>query len=77
MELLCFGGRVFREEIIPANAQNMVSLYKNLFEDPRKQINTKILMPMNSMVEKTIRLKTGKNWMPELKTNMSLLVINN
>ena len=77
MELLCFIGRVFREETLPANTKNMVTMYKNSFEDPGKQINTNRLMPMKSMVKKMIRSKIEKNSMPELKTNLMLLVINN
>ena len=56
--------------------KNMVTLYRNLFEDPGKQINTKILMLVKSMVERTIKLKVGKNSMPKLKTILSLLVIS-
>ena len=77
MDLLCFRGRVFKEETLPANTKNMVTLYKNSFEDPGKQINTNRLMHVMSMVKKMIRSKTEKNSMPELKTNLLLLVINN
>ena len=70
MDLLCFGGQVFREETLPANAKNMVTLYKNFFEDLGMKINTKRLMFVKSMVERTIRLKTRKNSMLELKTNL-------
>ena len=74
MELLCFRGQVFKEETLPANTKNMLTLFKNSFEDPGKQING--LMPMKSMVKKTTRSKIEKNSMPELKTNLLLLVIN-
>ena len=54
----------------------MVTLYKNSFEDPRKQINTNRLMPVKSMVKKMIRSKIEKSSMPELKTNLSLLTVD-
>jgi hypothetical protein len=41
MELLCFRGWVFKEEMPPANIKNMVTLYRNSFEDPGKQIKYK------------------------------------
>ena len=62
--------------MIPANTKNMVTLYKNSFEDPRKQININRLMPLKSIVKKTISLKIEKSSMPELKTNMSLLIVD-
>ena len=57
-------------------SKNMVIMYRNLFKDPGKQINTKRLMLVKSMVERMISLKDGKKLMPESKTNLSLLVIN-
>lgn len=71
MELLCFRGQIFKEETLPANTKIMVTMYRNLFEDLGKKIKTKRLMLVKSMVERTIRWKTGKNSMPELKTNLS------
>ena len=76
MELLCSRGWVLKEKTLPANTKNMVTLYKNSFEDPGKQINTNRLMLVESMVKKTIKSKTKKNLIPELKTNLLLLVIN-
>ena len=57
--------------------KNMVTLYRNLFEYLGKKINTKRLMLVKSMMERMIRLKAGKKSIPELKTNMSLIVTNN
>lgn len=51
-------------------------LYKNLFENPGKQIKTKRMMHVKIMLERTIRSKTGKNFTPELKTNLSLLTVD-
>ena len=76
MDLLCFRGRVFKEEMLPANTKNMVTLYRNSFEDLGKKINTNRLMLVKSMVKKMIRSKIEKNSMPKLKTNLLLLVIN-
>ena len=76
MDLLCFRGQVFKEETLPANTKNMVTLYKNSFEDPGKQINTNRLMHVKSMVKKMIRSKIKKRSMPELKTKLSLLTVD-
>ena len=76
MELLCFRGRVFKEETLPTNTKNMVTLDRNSFEDPGKQINTNRLLPVKSMVERMIRLKNENNLMSELKTNLSVLTID-
>ena len=62
--------------MIPTSTKNMVTLYRNSFEDLGKQINTNRPMPMKSMVKKMIRSKIEKSLMPELKTNLSLFTIH-
>lgn len=62
--------------MIPTSTKNMVTLYRNSFEDLGKQINTNRPMPMKSMVKKMIRSKIEKSLMPELKSNLSLLIVD-
>jgi len=76
MELLCFRGQVFKQEMLPPNTKNMMTLYRNSFEDLRKHINTNRWILVKIMVKKMIKLKIEKRSMPKLKTNLLLLTID-